>query len=68
MASDHAPFLAAATGWDVTVEDITGGIAMDVTGDPARIRALGFFGVMTIDAHHQRHHVAIARGERPHHQ
>lgn len=67
MVADHAPFLAAATGWTVTVEEIDEGVAMNVTGKTEQIRALGFFGVMTIDAHHQQHHVAMARGGTPHH-
>jgi hypothetical protein len=28
---------------------------------------LGFFGVMTIGAHHQAHHLQMTMGEDPHH-
>jgi len=35
--------------------------ALIVTGtDPARIRAFGFIGVMTVDMVHQAHHLALA--------
>ena len=29
-----------------------------------RIRGLGFIGIMVSGAHHQAHHLAMARGER----
>jgi len=35
---------------------------MRVSGDATQIAALGFIGLMTIGAHHQEHHLMIARG------
>lgn len=67
MVPAHAPFLAAETGWDTTTEEITDGVALIVNGDAARIQALGFFGMMTIGAHHQEHHLMLAKGDAPHH-
>lgn len=67
MVPAHAPFLAAETGWDVRTEEIGDGVALIVDGDATQIQALGFFGMMTIGAHHQEHHLMLARGGVPHH-
>ena len=67
MVPAHAPFLAAETGWDVTTEEIGNGVALIIDGDAAQIQALGFFGMMTIGAHHQEHHLMLAKGGEPHH-
>lgn len=66
MVPAHAPFLAAETGWDVTTEEIGNGVALTVGGDAEQIQALGFFGMMTIGAHHQEHHLMLAKGAAPH--
>ena len=66
MVPAHAPFLAAETGWDVSTEELEDGVALIVDGDAAQIQGLGFFGVMTIGAHHQEHHLMLAKGERSH--
>lgn len=66
MVPAHATFLAAETGWDVSTEELEDGVAMIVDGDAAQIQGLGFFGVMTIGAHHQEHHLMLAKGERSH--
>jgi len=34
--------------------------------DAARLRGLGFIGVLTQGMHHQMHHLMIAKGENPH--
>ncbi|MGR3512344.1 MAG: hypothetical protein ACU0GG_06225 [Paracoccaceae bacterium] len=67
MVPAHAPFLAAETGWDVSTEETGNGVALIVDGDATQIQALGFFGIMTIGAHHQEHHLMLARGGEPHH-
>ena len=67
MVPVHAPFLAAETGWDVTTEDLGDGVALLVDGDTDQIQGLGFFGLMTIGAHHQEHHLMMAKGATPHH-
>nr|WP_187432018.1 hypothetical protein [Roseobacter litoralis] len=43
-------------------------IAIQVGSDEElnQILGLGFFGLMTIGAHHQQHHVMIAAGRSPH--
>jgi hypothetical protein len=40
---------------------------MRIAGDIDTIAALGFYGVMTIGAHHQEHHFAMASGSAVHH-
>jgi hypothetical protein len=49
------------------VRDIAQGVALTVTGrstaDAAKIRGLGFFGLLTEGVHHQQHHLMLARGE-----
>jgi hypothetical protein len=51
-------------------ETIPGGVRLTVVAkDPAnantvaRIRGLGFIGLLVLGAHHQPHHLAMARGE-----
>lgn len=66
MVPAHAPFLAAETSWDVAVEETNNGVNMRVSGDATQIAALGFIGLMTIGAHHQEHHLMIARGSNVH--
>ena len=50
---------------ELTVGLWTGSISVD--GDAAQIQGLGFFGLMTIGAHHQAHHLMMAKGAAPHH-
>ena len=69
MVPAHGPVLAAETGWmsDVTRDGTE--IVWTVKGrqeDVARIRALGFFGLMATGDHHRAHHLALARGEPVH--
>lgn len=37
------------------------------TADLAKLKGLGFIGVMTRGMHHQDHRLMIARGANPHH-
>jgi hypothetical protein len=60
---DRMPGLAART------EPIPAGVRLTVTarnpGDAkavARVRGLGFIGLLALGAHHQPHHLAMARG------
>lgn len=63
MVPAHAGFLATETGWSVLTDEIEGGVAMTVDGDLAKILGLGFFGLMTVGAHHQEHHLMTATGD-----
>jgi hypothetical protein len=61
---DQMPRVAAKT------EAIPGGVRLTVTARDAedakataRVRGLGFIGLLTLGAHHQPHHLAMARGQ-----
>ena len=66
----HAPMLERETGWDARVRareertELT--VTADRPGDVARIRGLGYIGLMATGAHHTRHHWMIATGRHPH--
>lgn len=66
MVPAHAPMLEAETGWSSRLTPTDGTLIWRVTADhaEARIRALGFFGLMAIGDHHRAHHLAIASGDR----
>lgn len=70
MVPAHAQFIDGMNGWKVVAKPREYGVTLTVTSDDpaqtARIRALGFIGVMATGAHHQAHHLAIARGGDPH--
>jgi hypothetical protein len=42
-------------------------VRADAPQDVARIRGLGFFGLLARGMHHQEHHLRIARGDPAHH-
>jgi len=69
MVPAHAAELDALPRYRAGAEEIPGGVRLTVTaGDPAdprevaRIRGLGFIGLLTEGAHHQPHHLAMAQG------
>jgi hypothetical protein len=66
MMQAHAPFLAEATGFDVethlTADGAVWRVVSSKPADVTRIRRLGFYGLLATGAHHQAHHLAIARG------
>jgi hypothetical protein len=70
MVVPHAVELDQMPQWSAKTERIPGGVRLTVRAkDPndaktiARIRGLGFIGLLTEGAHHQPHHLAMARGE-----
>jgi len=71
MITAHSPMLAAETEWNVQADPISNGMNMTIVVDQnlefLRVKGLGFWGVMTIGAHHQEHHLRIASGGSPHH-
>lgn len=67
MVPAHVAAMNGVMGWQMSGEDITGGAALTIKGtDIARIRALGFIGVMSVGMHHQAHHLALASGSNLH--
>ncbi len=67
MVPAHANELGKMNGWSAKAETLPDGVRLTVTAsDPAqtaRVRGLGFIGLMVSGAHHQPHHLAMARGE-----
>lgn len=70
MVPAHAAQLEADPLWSVEVTTAAQGVTLRVTsGDPAttaRIKGLGFFGLMASQDHHRAHHLAIALGKDAH--
>lgn len=70
MVMAHAETMNGANGLFIEAEEHPGGAVMTVTlADPAdlvKLEGLGFIGAMTLGAHHQEHHLAIATGAAPH--
>ena len=71
MVPAHAAQLATDNRWTVIVSEEDASVTLTVTSDDtavaARIKGLGFFGLMASQDHHRAHHIMIARGEDPHH-
>ncbi|WP_299864665.1 hypothetical protein [uncultured Hoeflea sp.] len=67
MVPAHALELSKIDGWDSSTTTTEDGATLRITvahaGELAKIKALGFFGVMALGAHHQPHHLAMARGD-----
>jgi hypothetical protein len=70
MVPAHAAQLAQDDRWSVEAIEAENGVELRVTsGDPAvvaRIRGLGFFGLMASQDHHREHHLMMARGKDAH--
>ena len=69
MLPAHAHELGAI-GWIAQTENLPKGVKLVVTSkDPkqvTKLKALGFMGIMVQGAHHQVHHLMIAKGEFAH--
>ena len=70
MAMNHTKMLDQEGEYHAMAKEIANGAQITVTASDARtvarIRGLGFAGLMTEGDHHAPHHLAIARGENPH--
>jgi len=66
MVLTHSPMLQGISDWTVIADETEGGASMlvQVRSDEElnQVLGLGFFGLMTIGAHHQQHHLMIAIG------
>ena len=70
MVGPHTNELNQMPEWSAKAEPIPGGVRLTVVAkDPtdaktvARIRGLGFIGLLVQGGHHQPHHLSMARGE-----
>lgn len=75
MVGAHTPMLDQMPAYRATSEDVPGGMRLTVVAEAtgegateAKIRGLGFIGLLTVGAHHARHHLALARGDAMAHQ
>ncbi|WP_269585427.1 hypothetical protein [Roseibium sp. Sym1] len=70
MVTAHAATMGGVRGFSYETETTPDGAVMIVrAGKPSDLQmlaGLGFIGVMTLGAHHQEHHLAIASGHSPH--
>ena len=70
MVPAHAAQLARDNRWTVVTSETIDGTELRVTSDDpavaARIKGLGFFGLMASQDHHREHHLMMARGEDAH--
>jgi hypothetical protein len=70
MVPAHAAQLAQDDRWTVAATETENGMELRVTSDApdtsARIKGLGFFGLMASQDHHREHHLMMARGEDAH--
>jgi hypothetical protein len=66
MVPAHAAMLRAERPWTIEVEELPAGVRLRVTAqepeEAARLRGLGFFGLLVSGDHHRPHHLAMARG------
>jgi hypothetical protein len=70
MVIPHAAELDRMSSFAAKAEPMPGGVRLTVTAKTpddakavARLRGLGFIGLLTAGAHHGPHHLAMARGE-----
>ncbi|HSB72346.1 MAG TPA: hypothetical protein VLT62_23700 [Candidatus Methylomirabilis sp.] len=70
MVVPHAAELNRMPEWSATTVEIPGGLRLTVTAknpndarSVGRIRGLGFIGLLVQGAHHQPHHLTMAKGE-----
>ena len=70
MVLAHSPMLQQSSDWSVIAHEQEGGAKMMLQvsseDDFNQVLGLGFFGLMTIGAHHQQHHLMIATRQSPH--
>lgn len=65
----HPAMLKREAGWQMDVSTREEDVLLKVTDpsgeDAAKIRALGYIGLLAYGAHHQRHHWMLIRGRSP---
>jgi hypothetical protein len=70
MVMAHAVTMNGVDGWNYAAKEIDGGASLTVTPpdakSQAKLKGLGFIGVMASGMHHQQHHWMIAKGQNPH--
>lgn len=68
MVPAHAGVLSRTTAWDAKGEVTASGATLTIKSNKPLVlkivKALGFYGVMATGAHHQTHHLAMAKGDK----
>lgn len=70
MVTAHAATMNGVGDWTFSATATDTGAILTVVSPPhdiAKLRGIGFIGIMTRGMHHQHHHLMIARGHNPHH-
>lgn len=66
MAATHSKFIEQSRGWKISSDLNEKGATIQITVvEPetmTRLNALGFYGFMSLDSHHQAHHYQMAMG------
>lgn len=66
MAAAHSRFIEQSRGWEISSELNEKGATIRITvSEPetmTHLKALGFYGFMSLDSHHQAHHYQMAMG------
>jgi hypothetical protein len=66
MVPAHVAVLRSL-GWNATTDDLPDGVKLTVMASEAqplaKLKGLGFIGIMAQGAHHQAHHLMMAKGE-----
>ena len=67
MVPAHSRFLEQSRGWPIDTELSDSGATITISASDndllVRLKALGFYGFMSLDSHHQAHHEQIALGK-----
>lgn len=67
MVPAHSKFIQQVRGWEIQPELTNNGAALTISSEDTntikRLNALGFYGFMSLEAHHQAHHYQMARGQ-----
>ncbi|EAQ13319.1 hypothetical protein BD830_101221 [Maritimibacter alkaliphilus HTCC2654] len=66
MVIAHARTMSGQAGISLTAASVPNGARLTAAGNPELLNALGFIGIMSLGAHHQAHHLALARGSLAH--
>ena len=69
MTLAHTTFMNNVNGWEYKAKKVDGGAVVTVLVPPqdqAKIKALGFFGMIASGSHHQLHHWMMASGKNAH--
>lgn len=67
MVPTHSHFIQQVRGWEIQPELTNNGATLTISSEDThtikRLNALGFYGFMSLEAHHQAHHYQMAKGQ-----